>query len=375
MIRPAWVEINLDALKHNFNAIREFAGSTVKIIATIKQSAYGHGVIPIARQLSLMGVNYFGVGSVEEAIFLRDAGFSEPILVLSSVSSEFADKFVDYSITPTVVNLHFAKSLNSIAKERNKRCPVHVHIDTGMGRLGYYYKDAAVLVKELAELDNLYLEGIYTHFPSADVDSNFTIEQINKFNSFTSHMESLGITFLYKHSANSMGVLNYPQACINMIRPGLILYGISPVDSIPIEVAPVMALKSRVIFIKKVDKGMSVGYGRTYIAKRSVYIATVEIGYADGYPWSLSGKGIVSIKGRNYPVVGRVCMDHIMVELENGNDVKEGDEVLLFGRSGDDFIPVEKIARLANTIPYEIVSRLSLKLPRVYLPNKLAYQQ
>jgi alanine racemase len=160
-----------------------------------------------------------------------------------------------------------------------------------------------------------------------------------------------------------------------MIRPGLILYGISPVDSIPIEVAPVMALKSRVIFIKKVDKGMSVGYGRTYIAKRSVYIATVEIGYADGYPWSLSGKGIVSIKGRNYPVVGRVCMDHIMVELENGNDVKEGDEVLLFGRSGDDFIPVEKIARLANTIPYEIVSRLSLKLPRVYLPNKLAYQQ
>ncbi|MBN3040173.1 MAG: alanine racemase [Candidatus Omnitrophica bacterium] len=366
MIRPLWIEVDLKALRNNLKAVRSFLGPKIKIIATIKQSAYGHGLIPVARELSSQGIDFFGVGSVEEAMRLRDDGFTGSILVLTSVLDDFADHFLDYDIIPTVVDLKFAKKLDKEAGRRKRKIRVHVKIDTGMGRLGFYHKEAKGFIRELSALDNLILEGIFTHFPVADSDPEFTKYQINTFNGFISYLEGKRITFKYQHCANSIGILKFPQAHFNMVRPGLILYGIEPQPDSGLKTQPLLSLKSKVIFVKNIAKGMSVSYGRTYIAKRASQIATVAIGYADGYPWALSNRSKVIIKNNYFNLAGRVCMDHIMVDIRNKRGICPGDEVILIGKSGFKAIRAEDLAVMAQTIPYEIVSRLSLSIPRIY---------
>ncbi len=366
MVRPLWIEVNLKALRHNFKVVRHLVGRKTKIIATVKQSAYGHGLIPVAQELAKSGVDYFGVGSIEEAQQLRAYGLENPILVLSVVQPKFAQYFIEYNCIPTVVDLSFARRLNREAKKRDIVCPVHVKIDTGMGRLGLYYTQAEDFILKLSKLKNIKLEGIFTHFPVADTDKKFTNTQIAAFNKFILRMEKKGIKFSYHHCANSIGIFSYVHSHFNMVRPGLILYGVKPASRIHFKITPVLSLKSRVIFIKGVEKGMGISYGRTFIAKKRTRIVTVAIGYADGYPWTLSNRSEVIIRGKIYPVVGRVCMDHIMVDIGSNRRIKAGDEVVLIGTGGKKHISAGNLAQWAHTIPYEIVSGLSLKIPRVY---------
>lgn len=370
MTRPLWIEVDLKALRNNLKAVKKYLGPKVKIVATIKQSAYGHGLLPIARELAGQGVDFFGLGSIEEAIALRRDGFAGSLLILSAVLDEFVDRFINYNITATVVDLGFASKLNKAAERAGKIMPVHVKIDTGMGRLGLHYGQADTFVKKLSTFKNLSLEGIYTHFPVADTDSRFTNRQIGIFNNFIRQLAKEKITFKYCHCANSIGILKYPNAHFNMVRPGLILYGVEPARSLSLKVEPVLSLKSKVIFVKRIDKGMSVSYGRNYIAKGTRNIATVAAGYADGYPWALSNKGKVIIGECLFNIAGRVCMDHIMVDLAKRDDIKTGDEVILIGESKFKKINAESLAKAANTIPYEIISRLSLQIPRIYKNSK-----
>jgi alanine racemase len=373
IIRPLWIEIDFKALAHNYRAIRRFVGKEVKIIATVKQSAYGHGLVQIAKRLHKEGVDYFGVGSIEEASLLRQAGLKEPILVLTAVLDKFAHEFIENRVTATVVSLTFAKKLDAAAKKAGKIVPVHVKVDTGMGRLGIYYKQAHQFIQSLAKLKNIKLEGIFTHFPSADCDRAYTLKQTEKFNAFIGELRQEGIGFQYHHCANSAGTLYFPKAHFNMVRPGLILYGMKPMAQVPFALRPVLSLKSRVVFSKHLPAGVSVSYGRTHFTKKPTNIVTIAAGYADGYPWALSkaqkdkNPPHVIIKNKFYKVVGRVCMDHIMADT--GNDrVKPGEEVILIGKQGKLEVTAQEVADWARTIPYEITSRLSLKTPRIYKP-------
>ena len=366
MIRPLWIEVDLKALRGNLKIVKNYLGPKIKIVATIKQSAYGHGLIPIARELSKKGIDFFGLGSVEEAIALRENNFDDSLLVLSAVLDKFTGLFIQHNIIPTIVDLGFARKLNKEAKAVKKVVPVHAKIDTGMGRLGPYHRSAYDFIKGLSKLKNLSLEGIYTHFPAADSDRDFTNRQIEIFNRFIEQLTKENISFKFYHCANSIGVINYPNAHFNMVRPGLILYGINPAGNINLDVKPVLSLKSKVIFVKKIDKGMGVGYGRDYIAKGARNIATVSIGYADGYPWALSGKAKVIIKNSLFNLAGRVCMDHIMVDLGTRKDIKAGCEVTLIGRAPKLEVRAGDLARISETIPYEIISRLSSRIPRIY---------
>jgi len=358
--------VDLKALSSNFKAVKSYLGQKTKIIATIKQSAYGHGLIPVARRLRQDGVDIFGVGSIEEAIALRNDGYRGSVIVLSAVLDEFCDLFIRHNIIPTIVDLNFAKKLNRQANKSGRRIAAHVKVDTGMGRLGFYYKDANCFIKQLAELKNIALEGIYTHFPVADTDPGFTQYQIEAFNDFIQQLKDEGISFKFQHCANSIGLLRYRDTHFNMVRPGLILYGVKPQAEIGLGIKPVLSLKSKVIFTKGVKKGMGISYGRTYIAKNSRNIATVAIGYADGYPWSLSNRAKVLIRGEFFNLVGRVCMDHIMVDLGRKVNIKPGEEVVLIGKSKNKTISAEELAQTAQTIPYEIISRLSSHIPRIY---------
>ena len=366
MIRPLWIDVDLRLLRNNLKLLQKQLGKKARIIATVKQSAYGHGLIPVARELGTCGIDCFGVASLEEAITLREDGFPGDIIILSSILEKHVDYFVQHNIIPTVVDIGFAKRLNKAASQKSKVMPIHVKVDTGMGRLGFYHKQAHSFIKKLSKFSNIYLEGIYTHFPAADSDYDFTNYQIEIFNNFISQLKKENITFKYQHCANSIGIINYPQAHFNMVRPGLILYGIKPTEDINMSVEPILSLKSKLIFVKKIEKGMSVGYARSYISKKSHYIGTVAVGYADGYPWHLSNKAQVIIDNKLFDIAGRVCMDHIMVDLGDSEGLRIGKEVILIGKSKQERITAEDLAKKCQTIPYEIVSRLSPNIPRVY---------
>lgn len=366
MYRPLWAEVDLGRLRKNLKVIKRVVGSRVGIIATVKQSAYGHGLVPVAKELAEEGVSFFGVGSIEEAVSLRENGISQSVLVLTAVLPEFAGCFVEHTITPTVVDLSFAEALNAAARKAGKIHPVHIKIDTGMGRLGLSYQDTYPFVKQVNALENIFLEGLYTHFPAADTDMDFTNYQISKFNEFISKLEKEGIKFKFYHCANSIGVANYPNSHFNMVRPGLILYGLKPAANMDLDVQAILSLKSKIVFIKKIDKGATVSYGRSYVTNKPTYIATVAAGYADGYPWNLSNHTCVIIKDSIFPLAGRVCMDHIMVDIGDRQDIKAGDEVILIGKKNNLKIDVSTLAQWAGTIPYEIISRLSQSIPRVY---------
>jgi len=371
MIRPLWIEVDLGALRKNLKVVKKYLGPKVKAIATIKQSAYGHGLIPVARELDKQGIDFFGVGSIEESVLLRKDGFKGSIIILTNILDKFAGYFGEHNITATIGNLEFARKLNKEAAKQNKIVSAHIKIDTGMGRLGFHYEQACPLIKQLNKLKNIFIEGIYTHFPSADSDPEFTNHQIEIFNGFISRLEKEKIFFKFRHCANSIGIVNYPNAHFNMARPGLILYGIKPADNIDLEVTPCLSLKSKIVFVKKITKGMSVSYARSYIADKPCYIGTVAAGYADGYPWVLSNKGKVIIKDNLFNVAGRICMDHIMVDLKDESGIKAGQEVVLIGKNKSSQITAEDLAKWAGTIPYEIVSRLSDRIPRAYKNSKI----
>ncbi len=349
--------IDLVKLENNFNKIKEKLDAQVEVMAVVKADAYGHGAVHIAKKLikSSAALTYFGVASVTEANELRLAGITLPILILSECSAEQLTQLVDNNLTQTVYNKKFALQLNDLAQKKEKKIKIHLKIDTGMNRVGIAATELDDFLYSLKELAFLEVEGIFTHLACADDQKNgYTAKQLKLFDTAVNVAKKYFPKIKYVHAANSEAIFNYPQSHYNMVRPGIALY------------RDIMKFNSRVNNIKIVPAGTAIGYGSTHLTAVETKIATVSVGYADGYSRLLSGKGRVLIKGRSYPVVGTVCMDMIMVDVF-GDDIDVGDEVVLIGTSGQEKITAKEIAVLVNTIDYEVYCGIGKRVERYYL--------
>jgi len=364
--RPTWAQINLDNLEHNFLEVRKKIGPGIKILVTVKADAYGHGLIAVSKRLVACGVDYLGVASIDEGILLREAGIKTPILILGLILKGDILPLFKYNLATAVCDEELSRALNSKAHLKAKKLTVHIKVDTGMGRIGVPHYDAQKLVKRICNLKHLNVEGLFTHFAFADMNRKFTFYQIDLFDKLLKNLKKDGINIPLVHSANSMGVLDYKNSHFNMVRPGLVIYGLYPKTKkeLKVKLNPVLSLKTKVVFVKKVPAGSGISYGHDYVTKKATSIVTLPIGYGDGYPRNLSNKAPVLIKGKRFKICGRICMDQIMVDVGNTR-VKIGDEAVLIGVQGKNIITTEELAELSNTIPYEIVCGLGSRIPRV----------
>ncbi len=356
--------------------MQQVVGEGVKLLAVVKANAYGHGMIPVAQTLLSCGVWGFGIASVGEGAVLREAGIESPVLILGAVLPEEASAVVEYSLTPTICSFAMAESLNQAAERAGKPLNVHVKVDTGMGRLGMWHDEAEEFIARLTALAHLRLQGVYTHFPCADEDDlSLTLHQVNLLGQLRTRLEQRGIRVPLFHAANSAAALRLPESHFDMIRPGLALYGVSPFiphpsSLIPHLLQPALSLKTRITFLKRVPAGCSLSYGHTYTTPQPTTIATLPTGYADGFPLSLSNRGVVLVRGQRCPVVGRVTMDAILVDVGSLEGVELGEEVVILGEQNGVRLSVEEVAALAGTIPYEILCGVGQCVPRVYCPPK-----
>ncbi len=364
--RPTWAEINLDNLAFNFKQIKGKLSPATKVLVTVKADAYGHGLVPVARRLVAGGVDYLGVASIDEGIRLREAGIATPVLVLGMVLKEDIGPLFEYGLTPTVCVEELAGALNRKAAALDKRIKVHIKIDTGMGRLGVLLDDALGLIRKVHALKGLEIEGLFTHFAFADLDMEFTMKQIERFCLLVSDLRTSGIKIPLIHAANSMGLVNLKSSHFNMVRPGIIVYGLRPADKLALKLKPVLSLKTKIVYHKKVPQGYGISYGHAYVTGKETTIVNLPVGYGDGYPRNLSNIGPVLIGGKEYKISGRICMDQILVDVGSAK-VRVGDEVVLIGSQGKRSVTAERLAALAGTIPYEIVCGLGSRIPRLYV--------
>jgi len=364
--RPTWAEINLNNLEHNFREVKSLLPCDVKVLVTVKADAYGHGLIAVSKKLSACGVDYLGVASIDEGIRLRKAGIKTPILLLGIILKKDILPLFAYQLTPTVCDKQMACLLNAKAGSLKKPLRLQIKVDTGMGRIGISHDDAFKLVKEVYKLKNIIIEGIFTHFAFADLNRKFTLYQINLFDKLVSSLKKSGIDIPLVHAANSIGLIDYKDSHFTMVRPGLVIYGLHPKEKLGINLRPVLALKTRIVFIKQVPPGYGISYGHTYVTKRTTRIITLPIGYGDGYPRNLSNLAPLLISGRRFRISGRICMDQIMVDVGNFK-ARIGDEVVLIGRQASGRITTEELADLSGTISYEIVCGLGSRIPRIYI--------
>ncbi len=363
--RPTWAEINLKNLEHNFKEVKSRLRPQIKILVTVKADAYGHGLIPVSKRLAAKGADFLGVASIDEGIKLRNAGVKIPILILGLTLKKDIQPLFSYNLIPTVCDEEFALALNRKASALNKPIRLHIKVDTGMGRIGVSHDHAFKLAEKIHKLKFIIIDGIFTHFPFADINRKFTIFQIKLFNKLVGDLKKRGIAIPLVHAANSIGLIDYKDSHFTMVRPGLVIYGLYPKQRMNINLKPVLSLKTRVIFIKKVPARCGISYGHTYITKRPTRIATLPIGYGDGYPRNLSNLAWLLIGGRRRRISGRICMDQIMVDV-GAQKLKVGDEVVLIGAQGKQKITADELARLSKTIPYEIVCGLGSRIPRIY---------
>ena len=366
--RPTWAEIDLKAIRYNFRQIKNLVGEKIKQMVVVKANAYGHGIVKVSRELSKEGVDYLGVATMDEAVCLRSKNVKKPILVLGSVLPDEIAPALKNNITLTLSSEELLRAMQGEAKTAKIKAKVHVKVDTGMGRIGLWHEDALSFIEEISRSDNIELECIYTHFSTAARDKVYTISQIESFEKLIDELEKKGISIPYKHAANSIAAVNFKRSHLNLIRPGLIIYGMYPKRGFErlLKLKPAMALKTRIVFLKKVPPGRSISYGRTYVTQKHTKVATLPIGYADGYGRILSNKAQVLVKGERAPVIGKVTMDQTMIDVGHIKDVKIGDEVILIGKQANEWIKAEKLARLAGTIPYEIVCSITDRVPRIY---------
>lgn len=372
--RRIYAEINLDAICNNVKETMKTVGEKVDVLAIIKADAYGHGALRTAKALSEIGITNFGVATTEEAMQLRRNGIDGKILILNYTFDESYVRIIDNAITSTVFEYNHAKRLNDIAGILGKKADVHIKLDTGMGRVGFVPSEESFeTVRKIYNLENIDVSGIYTHFACADMeDKAMTYKQIEKFDSFCKKLEDKGIRIPVKHLCNSAGIMEFPSAYANMVRNGIITYGLYPsdeVDKTKIPLTPAMSIKSHVVYVKDVPADFTVSYGATYVTDKPTKIATIPIGYADGYPRNLSNKGRVIIKGKSAPIIGRVCMDQMMVDVTGIEDVIQGDVVTIVGKDGDENITVEELANMSGSFNYEFVCNISKRVPRVYIRN------
>lgn len=368
-----WAEVSLPVLVRNLRIIRSMISrSATEILAVVKADAYGHGMKRVARALAQEGVGFFGVASIEEAVELRSVCSKEKILALGTFHHSQTPLYIRHRIRPTISSLEDAEILERKLQNVHSRSvhfPVHVKIDTGMGRLGVWHADAGDFFGKLKSYKNISVEGLYTHFSRADhTDRRFTERQMECFDASARKAKALGFAPRYFHAANSSGLLRFKKFHFNLVRPGIFLYGIppSPRFFVPRGLRPILSLKTRISFLKDVEKSRTLSYGATYRAPRDTRIATIPVGYSHGYRVGFSNKAFVVIRGEKCPVVGRVTMDQTLVDVGRLSRVKRWDEVTLIGSSGIEEISAGDLAELAQTIPYEIVCAIHSRIPRIY---------
>lgn len=370
-MRPVWAEINLSAIKHNVQEVRRIIPEHTRIMAVIKANAYGHGAVPAAEAVLAAGADCLAVAILEEALELRRNGIQAPILVLGYTPAEGYPEVVKNEITQTIYTYEQALKLSEAAAAAGRPARVQIKIDTGMGRIGFTPDDESVMaIKGIAELP-LEIEGLFTHLANADAaDKTHSLLQLDRFSRFCKKVAAAGVPVKYRHAAGSAAVIDLPEAHLDLVRPGLMLYGLYPsqeIDRSKVRLQPAMALKTRIIHLKRVEAGTTISYGSTFTTAETSLIATLPLGYADGYSRLLSNRGTVLVRECRAPVVGRVCMDQCMLDVTAVPGVAPGDEVVLFGRQGKAVISAEEVADQAQTISHEIVSRISSRVPRVYL--------
>jgi alanine racemase len=366
-VRATWAEVNLTHLRQNLEAIRS-AVTPAKVMVVVKANAYGHGLAEVAKFLA-PHVDYLGVAVLEEGIFLRQLGITTPILVLGGIWGEQVPRYLEYNLTFTASSVERLEQINAAASIVGRKAKVHLKIDTGMERIGVHYYNAHTLQEAAVKCKNVEVEGIFSHFANADaVDLSHARLQLERFNDVLRFYEKHSLPTPMRHMANSAAILQLPESYFDMVRPGIMLYGVYPSRDVPrsIPVWAALAWKSRVVYFKVVKPGHPVSYGSTWQSDHPVRIVTVPVGYGDGYFRSMSNQARVILRGKSYPQVGRICMDQMMVNIE-ADSAFNGDEVILLGEAGDQSITAEEMATWAGTIPYEILTNINTRVPRVYL--------
>ena len=365
--RPTLAEIDLDAIRHNLEIVSHIVKADTRILGVVKADAYGHGIKEVSRAI-VDYVDYFGVASLDEAGVLAEIGIKKPILVIGAILPQEAEGVLKFNVIQTVSDLEIPRKLSKLATAKNKKIKVHVKIDTGMGRIGFWHEEAVEFIKKIASLKNIIIDGIFTHFPDAEADKVFTHNQIRNFKRLIENLWANDIYIPVKHTANSMALIDFKDSHMNMVRPGLMMYGIYPKQSLMenILLKPALTLKTKITYVKSVPKGRSISYGMTYVTKKPTKIATIPVGYGDGYSRHFSNKAHVLIRGARCPIVGRVCMDMCMVEVGHLKNVKVGEDVILIGSQAGGIIRAEELAKLISTIPYEVLCNIGRRVPRIY---------
>lgn len=371
--RPTWVEISLDALRHNMQAFRNSLPEEMKLMAVVKADAYGHGALQVAKECMACGASYLAVAFMDEALELRRGGIEAPVLVLGHTPAEAVPLAVEYGIT---INVYSDDVLEALARRSAEEPPVKIHIkvDSGMGRLGLHRKEEAIaFVEKALSLPGVEVEGLFTHYACADeADKAYTMNQHQRFERVVTYFRSKGVEFPYVHAGNTATAIDSPEISYNMVRLGIGMYGLYPSEEVRkdrVALRPVMSLKTRVVMLKAMEEGAGVSYGALYHASEGEEVATLAVGYADGFSRMLTGKAEALIRGKRVPVVGRICMDQCMISLRDVSGASVGDEVVLFGEQEGLILPAEELAEKLGTVNYEIVCMISHRVPRVYIED------
>lgn len=369
-----WAEIDLEAIAHNVQAVQAHVGPSVGLMAVVKANAYGHGAVPVAKTALAAGAKWLAVNRVEEGVALRRAGIQARILILGYCLPGQAATVVKHDLTPAITTLETATALADRARLLGRPFPVHLKIDTGMGRFGLLPEEVVDFARAMQNLSPLQLEGIFSHLATADeADASFSRQQLRVYRQVVAAVEAAGIHLPVKHLANSAAGLVLPHARYHLVRLGIAMYGLTPSNEVnwPVSLHPAMTLKTRIARLRVLPAGASVGYGRTYLTPAPTPIALAPVGYGDGYPRLCSNRGAMLVRGKRAPIVGRVSMDQTSLNVSGIEGVTQDDEVVVWGRQGEAEITAEEVAGWAETINYEIVTRLAARVPRVYLGGKM----
>lgn len=378
IMRPVWAEINLDTIATNTKNIKKLVGDK-ELIAIVKADCYGHGAVDVVPTLLESGASRLAVAMLTEAIELRENNINAPIVILGYTPLYLGEELINYDIEQTVYDLDYAKELSKIALSFNKKAKIHIAIDTGMGRIGFLPGDDTVkTINEVYNLEGLEVIGIYSHFSTSDEkDKSYANEQLFKFKKVMADLKALGIEIPLKHISNSGAIIDMPETYLNGVRPGIILYGYYPskeVSNDNLSVKPALTLKAKVAHVKELHKDMYISYGKTFKTNKKTIVATLPIGYGDGYPRALSENAKVIVNGKFASILGRICMDQCMIDVTDIENVKTGDEVIILGGEGDLKFNADDMAEALGTINYEILCRIKSRIPRVYIKNKEVFK-
>ncbi len=365
-----YCQVNLDNIYENIISIKKIVNESTSMVAVVKMDGYGHGAVPVAKKID-EHIDAYAVATVDEGINLRINGIDKPIYILGFTYEKRIKEAIKYDIRMAVFEYEMAEKINEVAAKMGKTAKIHIKLDTGMSRIGFKDDDNAIDdVVAISKLENIEIEGIFTHFARADeTDKTSTFTQIKRFDDFNARLNEKGVDIKIKHCSNSAGIIDLKEANYNATRIGISLYGLYPSDEVDksnVVLKPALELKSHIVFVKEIEKGTAVSYGGTFVADKKMRIATIPVGYGDGYPRSLSNKGYVLINGNRAPILGRVCMDQFMVDVTD-IDAKKGDLVTLVGEDNGAFLSVEEVSGMAGTFNYEFICDVGKRVPRVYI--------